>query len=104
LTGLDKNAYNDPMKAYRFKCWGNKLYCDYTINALNDDHAQQVMADAVNKGEVVFTDDGGFRNDKEIFITFEEINKNEPTRVSTEKVGVGASVGIASVAAEASNS
>ena len=104
MTGLDKNAYNVPMKAYRFKCWGNKLHCDHTVHASNDDHAQQVMADTVNKGKVIFTDDGGFRDDKQLFITFEEVKNNEPTRVSTEEVGVRASVGIAGIEAKTSYS
>ena len=93
MTGLDKNAYNVHMKAYRFKCWGNKLYCDHTVHASNDDHAQQVMADTVNKGKVIFTDDGGFRDDKQLFITFEEVKNNEPTRVSTGEVEIRTSVG-----------
>ena len=92
------------MKAYRFKCWGNKFYCDHTVHASNDDQAQQVMADTVNKGEVIFTDDGGFRTDKQLFITFEEVKDNEPTRVSTEKVGVRASVGISRIEAKTSDS
>ena len=102
MTGLDKIPYNTPMKAYRFKCWGNKLYCDHTVHASNDDHAQQVMADTVNKGKVIFTDDGGFRDDKQLFITFEEVNNNEPTRVSTEEVEIRASVGLAGINTEAS--
>ena len=92
------------MKAYRFKCWGNKLYCDHTVHASNDDHAQQVMTDTVNNGKVIFTDDGGFSDDKQLFITFEEVKNNEPTRVSTEKVGVRASVGIAGITTKTSNS
>ena len=92
------------MKAYRFKCWYNELYCDYTVNATNDDHAQQVMADAVNNGDVVFKDGGGFREDKVLFITFEETKHNEPTRVSTGETKVGTSVGQPSVTTEKSNS
>ena len=101
---MDKTIYKSPMKAYRFKCWGNKLYCDHTVHASNDDQAQQVMADTVNKGKVIFTDGGGFRDDKQLFITFEEVKDNEPTRVSTEKVGVRASVGIAGIEAKTSYS
>ena len=104
MTGLDKNAYYAPMKAYRFKCWYNELHCDYTVNATNDDHAQQVMADAVNNGDVIFKDGGGFRDHKVLFITFEEMKNNEPTRVSTGETKVGASVGQPSVRAEKSNS
>jgi hypothetical protein len=92
------------MKAYRFKCWYNELYCDYTVNATNDDHAQQVMTDAVNNGDVIFKDGGGFRDEKVLFITFEETKNNEPTRVSTGEIEIGTSVGSASVATETSNS
>jgi hypothetical protein len=87
------------MKAYRFKCWAFNLYFDCIVKAENDDHAQHLVADGLSSGKIKLQETGSFRRDDRLYLTYEEI-ANEPERVSTEKVKVGASVGKASVTTE----
>ena len=87
------------MKAYRFKCWAFNLYFDCIVRAENDDHAQHLVADGLSSGKIKLQETGSFRRDDRLYLTYEEI-ANEPERVSTEKVKVGASVGEASVTTE----
>ena len=87
------------MKAYRFKCWAFNLYFDCIVKAENDDHAQHLVADGLSSGKIKLQETSSFRRDDRLYLTYEEI-ANEPERVSTEKVKVGASVGEASVTTE----
>ena len=87
------------MKAYRFKCWAFNLYFDCIVKAENDDHAQHLVADGLSSGKIKLQETGSFRRDDRLYLTYEEMT-NEPERVSTEKVKVGASVGEASVTTE----
>tara|TARA_Y100001938_G_scaffold79867_1_gene110329 strand:+ start:37 stop:336 length:300 start_codon:yes stop_codon:yes gene_type:complete len=94
LTGNDKNAYNPPMKAYRFKCWAFNVYFEHIVNAENDEDAQRLMAEELDKKRVKLSIGGDFRDPKKSFTTFEEI-KNESTTNDTKKVGTGAQMGSA---------
>ncbi len=51
MTGNDKNAYNPPMKAYRFKCWAFNVYFEHIVNAENDEDAQHLMAEGLDAGK-----------------------------------------------------
>jgi hypothetical protein len=98
LTGNDKNAYNPPMKAYRFKCWAFNVYFEHIVNAENDEDAQRLMAEELDEKKVKLTTGGDFRDPKKSFLTFEEI-KNESNTNDNKEVGVRVEVGGTSVKA-----
>ena len=103
MTGEDKNAYNSPMKAYRFKCWAFNCYIDHVVNAQSDQDAQQLMVADLQNNKVKIVGDCDFRPSHKVFITFEEIN-NELTKISSKETKVGTSVGRTSTEPKESNS
>lgn len=88
---MNKNAYNSPTKAYRFKCWAFDVYVDHIVNAIDDEAAQLKMAEDVRNKKVKFQTSGGFRDDK-VYITFEEV-ADELTKISSKEATIGTSVG-----------
>ncbi len=103
MTGLDKNAYYAPMKAYRIQIRHKGMYYDEVINGKDDEDSLKNFFVKGFEGKIQPVEQDPIYTPDHLFCTLEEI-KNEPTRVSTGEIEIGTSVGSASVATETSNS
>ena len=90
------------MKLYRVQARCKNIYYDKTLEAKNDAAALESFANGVNSGEIVGADEG-FYGDR-IYITFEEVQRDGPTKVNLGETSVGVQMGNASVGTGKSNS
>ena len=85
------------MKHYRIQIKYKNLYVDEIVSADNDKTALECFVKKVDSGEVKENEGAGFENPDIFFLTFEEVNRNGPTKVNIGEASVGVQVGNASV-------
>ncbi len=85
------------MKQYRIQVKYKNLYVDEIVSADNDKTALECFVKKVDSGEVKEKEGAGFENPNMFFLTFEEVNRDGPTKVNIGKASVGVQVGNASV-------
>tara|TARA_R110002072_G_scaffold153_1_gene941 strand:+ start:642 stop:908 length:267 start_codon:yes stop_codon:yes gene_type:complete len=85
------------MKLYRVQVKYKNIYIDETLEAENDKAALDCLVKKVESGDVMEKDGAGFENPNQLFITFEEIDRNGTTKVNIGETSVGVQMGNASV-------
>ena len=85
------------MKLYRVQVKYKNIYIDETLEAENDKAALDCLVKKVESGDVIEKDGAGFENPNQLFITFEEIDRDGTTKVNIGETSVGVQVGNASV-------
>ena len=75
------------------------LYVDEIVSADNDKTALECFVKKVDSGEVKENEGAGFEDPNFLFLTFEEVNRDGPTKVNIGETSVGVQVGNASVGA-----
>jgi len=85
------------MKHYRIQVKYKNLYVDEIVSAYNDKTALECFVKKVDSGEVIENEGAGFENPDIFFLTFEEVNRDGPTKVNIGEASVGVQVGNASV-------
>ena len=85
------------MKLYRVQVKYKNIYIDETLEAENDKAALDCLVKKVESGDVIEKDGAGFENPNQLFITFEEIDRDGTTKVNIGKTSVGVQVGNTSV-------
>ena len=90
------------MKLYRVQARCKNIYFDKMLEAKDDRAALDAFANGVESGEIVGTDEGFYGN--QTYVTFEEVNRDGPTKVNLGETSVGVQMGNASVGTGESNS
>jgi len=85
------------MKLYRVQVKYKNIYIDETLEAENDKAALDCLVKKVESGDVIEKDGAGFENPNQLFITFEEIDRDGTTKVNIGETSVGVQVGNTSV-------
>ena len=85
------------MKLYRVQVKYKNIYIDETLEAEDDKAALDCLVKKVESGDVIEKDGAGFENPNQLFITFEEIDRDGTTKVNIGKTSVGVQVGNTSV-------
>ena len=85
------------MKHYRIQAKYKNMYVDEIISAEDDKTALECFVKKVDSGEVKEKEGAGFENPNLLFLTFEEVNRDGPTKVDIGETSVGVQVGNASV-------
>ena len=85
------------MKQYRIQVKYKNLYVDEIVSADNDKTALECFVKKVDSGEVKENEGAGFEDPNFLFLTFEEVNRDGPTKVNIGEASVGVQVGNASV-------
>ncbi len=85
------------MKHYRIQVKYKNLYVDEIVSADNDKTALECFVKKVDSGEVIENEGAGFENPDIFFLTFEEVNRDGPTKVNIGEASVGVQVGNTSV-------
>ncbi len=85
------------MKHYRIQVKYKNLYVDEIVSAYNDKTALECFVKKVDSGEVIENEGAGFENPDIFFLTFEEVNRDGPTKVNIGEASVGVQVGNTSV-------
>ena len=85
------------MKHYRIQIKYKNLYVDEIVSADNDKTALECFVKKVDSGEVIENEGAGFENPDIFFLTFEEVNRDGPTKVNIGEASVGVQVGNTSV-------
>ena len=85
------------MKHYRIQVKYKNVYLDEIVSAENDKTALECFVKKVDSGEVKENEGAGFENPNMFFLTFEEVNRDGPTKVNIGEASVGVKVGNASV-------
>jgi hypothetical protein len=73
------------------------VYLDEIVSADDDKTALECFVKKVDSGEVKENEGAGFENPNFLFLTFEEVNRDGPTKVNIGEASVGVKVGNASV-------
>jgi len=87
------------MKHYRIQVKYKNVYLDEIISAEDDKTALECFVKKVDSGEVKENEGAGFEDPNFLFLTFEEVNRDGPTKVNIGETSVGVQVGNASVGA-----
>ena len=87
------------MKHYRIQAKYKNMYVDEIISAENDKTALECFVKKVDSGEIKEKEGAGFENPNLLFLTFEEVNRDGPTKVDIGETSVGVQVGNTSVVA-----
>ena len=87
------------MKHYRIQVKYKNVYLDEIISADDDKTALECFVKKVDSGEVKENEGAGFENPDIFFLTFEEVNRDGPTKVNIGEASVGVQVGQPSVSA-----
>ena len=90
------------MKLYRIQVKYINIHIDEMLEAKNDKAALDCLVKKVESGDVIEKEGAGFENPNQLFITFEEIDRNA-TAVDIGKTSVGVEVGHASVSTRPSD-
>ena len=90
------------MKLYRVQARYKMMYFDKMLEADNDAAALEAFSNGVNSGEIVGADESFY--DERVYITFEEVQRDGPTKVNLGETSVGVQMGNASVGTGKSNS
>ncbi len=85
------------MKHYRIQAKYKNMYVDEIISAEDDKTALECFVKKVDSGEIKENEGAGFENPNILFLTFEEVNRDGPTKVDIGETSVGVQVGNASV-------
>ena len=85
------------MKLYRVQVKYKNIYIDETLEAENDKAALDCLVKKVESGDVIEKDGAGFENPNQLFITFEEIDRDGTTKVNIGETSVGVQMGNTSV-------
>lgn len=85
------------MKHYRIQVKYKNVYLDEIVSADDDKTALECFVKKVDSGEVKENEGAGFENPDMFFLTFEEVNRDGPTKVNIGEASVGVQVGNASV-------
>jgi len=85
------------MKHYRIQVKYKNVYLDEIVSADDDKTALECFVKKVDSGEVKEKEGAGFENPDIFFLTFEEVNRDGPTKVNIGEASVGVQVGNASV-------
>ena len=85
------------MKHYRIQVKYKNVYLDEIVSADDDKTALECFVKKVDSGEVKENEGAGFENPDMFFLTFEEVNRDGPTKVNIGEASVGVKVGNASV-------
>jgi hypothetical protein len=85
------------MKLYRVQVKYKYIYINETLEAENDKAALDCLVKKVESGDVIEKDGAGFENPNQLFITFEEIDRDGTTKVNIGETSVGVQMGNASV-------
>ena len=85
------------MKHYRIQVKYKNLYVDEIVSADDDKTALECFVKKVDSGEAKENEGAGFENPDIFFLTFEEVNRDGPTKVNIGEASVGVKVGNASV-------
>ena len=85
------------MKHYRIQAKYKNTYVDEIISAEDDKTALECFVKKVDSGEIKENEGAGFENPNILFLTFEEVNRDGPTKVDIGETSVGVQVGNASV-------
>jgi len=85
------------MKLYRVQVKYKNIYIDETLEAEDDKAALDCLVKKVESGDVIEKIGAGFENPNQLFITFEEIDRDGTTKVNIGKTSVGVQMGNASV-------
>ncbi len=85
------------MKHYRIQVKYKNVYLDEIVSAEDDKTALECLLKKVDSGEVKENEGAGFEDPNFLFLTFEEVNRDGPTKVNIGKTSVGVQVGNASV-------
>jgi len=92
------------MKLYRVQANYKNIYIDETLEAKNDIEALECFKKKVDSGDFKQLEGAGFLDPNFLFITFEEVDRDEPTKVNIGETSIGVSVGNESVGTGQSNS
>jgi hypothetical protein len=87
------------MKHYRIQVKYKNVYLDEIVSADDDKTALECFVKKVDSGEVTEKEGAGFEDPNFLFLTFEEVNRDGPTKVNIGETSVGVQVGNASVGA-----
>tara|TARA_A100000172_G_scaffold4268_1_gene2570 strand:+ start:121 stop:387 length:267 start_codon:yes stop_codon:yes gene_type:complete len=87
------------MKHYRIQVKYKNVYLDEIVSAVDDKTALECFVKKVDSGEVKENEGAGFEDPNFLFLTFEEVNRDGPTKVNIGETSVGVQVGNASVGA-----
>jgi hypothetical protein len=87
------------MKHYRIQVKYKNVYLDEIVSADDDKTALECFVKKVDSGEVKENEGAGFEDPNFLFLTFEEVNRDGPTKVNIGETSVGVQVGNASVGA-----
>ena len=87
------------MKHYRIQVKYKNVYLDEIVSAEDDKTALECFVKKVDSGEVKENEGAGFEDPNFLFLTFEEVNRDGPTKVNIGETSVGVQVGNASVGA-----
>ena len=87
------------MKHYRIQVKYKNVYLDEIVSADDDKTALECFVKKVDSGEVKENEGAGFENPDMFFLTFEEVNRDGPTKVNIGEASVGVQVGQPSVSA-----
>ena len=85
------------MKHYRIQVKYKNVYLDEIVSADDDKTALECFVKKVDSGEVKEKEGAGFENPNMFFLTFEEVDRDGPTKVNIGETSVGVQVGNASV-------
>ncbi len=85
------------MKHYRIQAKYKNMYVDEIISAEDDKTALECFVKKVDSGEIKENEGAGFENPNILFLTFEEVNRDGPTKVDIGETSVGVQVGQQSV-------
>ena len=88
------------MKLYRVQVKYKNIYIDETLEAENDKAALDCLVKKVESGDVIEKDGAGFENPNQLFITFEEIDRDGTTKVNIGETSIGVQMGNTSVGTE----
>jgi len=92
------------MKQYRVQAKYKNIYIDEMLEADNDMAALEDFVKKVDSGVVTEKPGAGFEDPNVLFLTFEEVNRDGPTKVNIGETSVGVQVGNASVSSRESHS
>ena len=87
------------MKHYRIQVKYKNVYLDEIVSAEDDKTALECLLKKVDSGEVKENEGAGFEDPNFLFLTFEEVNRNGPTKVNIGETSIGVQMGNASVGA-----
>ena len=85
------------MKHYRIQVKYKNVYLDEIVSADDDKTALECFVKKVDSGEVKEKEGAGFENPNLLFLTFEEVDRDGPTKVNIGETSVGVQVGNTSV-------